>query len=122
MACLGDEISDIVYLVNNWNSFASESLKIASIFFVVFPLALNYLMSFYLLSISYGCKNIGPTGLIAMLCCCWWVPLTGLLTFLLWTKILDLLDYLGITKNMFDEKDKNLKDLIKYSSYFELFV
>ena len=121
VACLCDEISDIIYVITNWDTFKTDSLKTASIFFIVFPYFINFLMGLYLLSIANGVKNMGRDGQIALICCCWWLPLTILLSLLLWTKILGLLDYLEVTLEMFDRQNRFLKDVIKYSTVFELF-
>jgi hypothetical protein len=47
LVCIGDEITDIWYLISNWDSFGNEALKIASLVFVVFPFLLIVLLEGY---------------------------------------------------------------------------
>ena len=118
ITCLGDEISDTLYLIQNWNTFSYQSLKLASIFFLALPLIINFLMSFHLLCLARGVIRMNFWEKFFLVLCCFWIPLTIFLTFLLWTKILDLLNLCKITSDMFENAHNDVKRLIQYSAMF----
>lgn len=86
----GDEISDILYLIFNWDSFASVYLRNASLAFVVINGAINFICSIVLFANLKGLKNASAMKVVGLTCFCGWAPVLGLVYILLYFKFVDL--------------------------------
>jgi uncharacterized Tic20 family protein len=120
IACLGDEISDVLYLYQNWDSFANNNIRNASIAFLAMPFIICFVLGFILMFKSNGLSNCSCGQIIVIGCFCGWIPLTLICTFLIWTKILSLLDFCDWTSKVTDDKSF-VKTINKFSVHMELF-
>lgn len=86
----GDEVSDILYLFFNWDSFASINLRNASLAFVLINGIINFLCAILVSIHMKGCRDATFIKSVALLCCCGWVPVLALLYLMLYFKVVDL--------------------------------
>lgn len=56
LGCLSDEITDVLYVYQNWNSFASIELKYASLAALCVNFFINLLVGFWLLLSLKKCR------------------------------------------------------------------
>lgn len=86
----GDEISDILYLYFNWDSFASQHIKNAALAFVLINAIINLFCALFVLASMKNLYNDAPK-LIALFLCCGWIPVFGIVFILVYSKFIDLL-------------------------------
>lgn len=117
----GDEITDILYLIFNWDDFATQNHKNAAMAFVLLNVIANFFCCLVVFGLLKGLRDADALKVIALMLFCAWVPVLGIVFFLLYFKFVDM-------AIKFDVADKFLVDVpfvMKMSSllhYCELFL
>lgn len=117
----GDEITDILYLIFNWDDFATQNHKNAAMAFVIINAIANFLGCLFVVVRLKGLEKPDGIKICALVCFCAWVPALGIIYFLLYFKFIDM----AIKFNVADKFINDLAFVMKISSilhYCELFL
>ena len=119
----GDQISDILYLILNWNQFGNQDLKNAAIAFTVMNAIVCFCVSFYVLCLLKGIKG-DAIKMMVMLLCCGWVPVIALVFLMVWGKFINLLDTFECLDKVVETKHdiKQLKAITTVLTYVQIFI
>jgi hypothetical protein len=107
----GDEISDILYLIFNWETFANIYFRNASLAFVLLNAIANFLSAIVVAFHLKGLQKPDRMKIVALICFCGWVPILSLVYILLYFKFIDL----ALKWNKADPLFENLKLIRKIS-------
>ena len=83
----GDEVTDILYLIENWDNFANEHLKNSAIAFTLINAIINFFAACLLM-----CFLKGLNGTKCILACllCGWIPILAIIFVLVYSKGIEL--------------------------------
>ena len=84
----GDEVTDILYLIDNWDSFANVHLKNSAVAFVLINGVLCGYVGLKVLGMffKFGECNFGER--CGIIWSCVWIPVLTILFLLFWCKLL----------------------------------
>ena len=124
----GDQVTDIIYLIDNWDSFANEHLKNAIIAFTVINAIVCYVVSLIVMCRFRGIYE-DRCKVFMMIFCCAWIPVSSLIFVLLWAKFISLVECCGCLNSFGWEQehggrsdDSTLQRILWFLVYIQVFV
>jgi hypothetical protein len=113
----GDEITDILYLFFNWDSFGNEAIKYSALSFTLINAFVNLVCSIIILGNVTAVKNADGLKKIALFVFCGWFPIIAIMYFLVYFKFVELaLRFEIATQSFLDIRSvKQLSRLLHYS-------
>ena len=91
----GDEISDILYLVTNWDDFGNVHLKNATIAFICLNLIVCVVAAVILMTQLKGLQGLDTIKILALTLFFGWVPILFICVVMIWSKFFFLLASCG---------------------------
>lgn len=117
----GDEITDILYLIFNWDDFATQNHKNAALAFVIINAIANFLCCIAVFARLKGLNESDSMKRIALICFCAWVPALGIIFFLLYFKFIDMAIKFNVADKFLDDIPLVMK-ISSFLHYCELFL
>lgn len=119
----GDEITDILYLVANWDSFGNQNLKNSAIAFTLINAILNFFCTIPIMTKLKSLDDAGTIKKVALICFCAWMPVFALTFLMLYSKFFNLAGRFDQLDKFFEKKDViYVLKIAKYLEYSELFL
>lgn len=117
----GDEVTDILYVIFNWDNFATPHHKNAALAFIILNGVANLISALLVLAALKNIRNMQGVKMYAFACFCGWIPVFGIVFTLLYFKFFDLAIKCGAGDLLFDDLNF-VRGLIGLLHYCELFL